>query len=438
MTQPVPDGADEIREYLAEHEVEVVQAWAPDIHGTMRGKRFPARSFVDGPLSGFHMAESVLCWTRSCQLYDDVAFSNSRTGYPDLLVVPDAATLRQVPWAPQRAVVLCHLAALNGAPIEVDPHAVLATQVKRAAELGYSSRMSMEYEFSLLEAGGQAAGSGNDCYAFGLPRIDAFLERLTVDLPKLGLSVEAAETEWGTGQLEITLEPDAALRAADQALLFKALVKDFARHQGLIATFMPKPFADQAGNGLHVNQSLWYDGHNVFDRDQAGFVGEEYLAGLVQSAGPLFVLGAPTINAYKRRAPGSFAPTTSTWSPSTRTVAMRGMFDRGPQRSRIEFRIPGADANPYLAAAGNLAAGLDGIRDSLTPPPAHEGDGYAIEEDALLLPATLEAALDAFEHQGEALGGAFLAHYSSVVRHEALEYAAVVTDWERDRYLEHG
>jgi glutamine synthetase len=430
--------AVESKSPLLEPRVEVVEVWAPDIHATPRGKRFPAALFATGPASGFNLADSVLCWTRNCELYDDVAFSNTTTGYPDLLVLPDLETMRQLPWAPERAVVLGRLVALDGDPLEVDPRQVLIRQLDAAARAGYDVLTSIEYEFSLLDANDQPVRVANECYAFGVAGIDDVLERLTIDLPKCGLPIEAAETEWGMGQLEVTMEPQPALRAADQAFLFKALVKDFARSRGLTATFMPKPFADQAGNGLHVNQSLWKDGHNVFDCTAAGFAGPAYLAGLIERSSQLFLLGAPTINAYKRRAPGSFAPTTSTWSEHSRTVAIRGMFGRGPEASRVEFRIPGADANPYLVVAGCIASGLDGVRRQLEPPPAQVGDAYAIAEPSLSLPSSLEAALAAFAVPDDVdLGYTFREHYASVVRHEALSYAAAITDWERARYLSH-
>jgi glutamine synthetase len=201
-----------------------------------------------------------------------------------------------------------------------------------------------------------------------------------------------------------------ALDAADNAVLFKFLVKDAAAHRGMLAAFMPKRAATEAASGLRVNQSLWLSGQNVFD-DAAGeeFVGEPYLAALWDTARSSFVIGAPTSEAYARRSPSS--------SANGRTVAIRGLFDRGPRASRIEFGLPGADANPYLVAAANLAVGLTGIEVRTLLP--SEARGYVVIEESLQLPATLSAAIAAFDddRMRAELGHGFVRHYAAVVSH---------------------
>jgi glutamine synthetase len=434
----VRDAAD-LRAYLSDNGIEIVEAWTPDIHGVMRGKRFPASGFPELAESGFHLADAILCWTRTCELYDDVAFSNFATGYPDLLVLPDPTTIVQLPWSPSTAVVLCRLATLDRAPIEVDPRTVLLRQVERLAAEGFDTRVAIEYEFTAVNAAAEPALDRVECYVFQPPNIGPFLESLTLDLVRLGVPVEASETEYGVAQLEITLHPAPALLAADQALMFKSFVKAAARRHDLVATFMPKPFADQAGNGMHLNESLWRGGRNAFDNGNADFVGTSYLGGLMAATRSLFLLGAPTVNSFKRRTAGTFAPTTSTWSSQSRTVGMRALFDRGPSSSRVEFRTPGADANPYLAVAGTLASGLRGILERMEPPPEYSGDAYTIDDQSLMLPASLEDAIEAFATSKVAreLGEPFVSHYTTVVRHEATDFGTAVTDWERQRYLHH-
>ncbi len=424
---------EQAADYLRSFDISLVEAWVPDIHGTPRGKRFPTELFLEEVTSeGFSLANSIFCWTRHCDLSDEIPFSNVATGYPDLRVVPDLTTLRAMPGSPGRAVVVCAAQTIEGDPIPVDPRAVLRKGLDDATEAGYEVVAAMEYEFTLLRPDGLPVSDINHNYAVQVPEVEPFLEAVTLELAGAGLPVEASELEWGTGQLEVTLQPEPALAAADQAFLFKHLIKGVACRHGLIASFMPKPDAQQAGNGLHVNQSLWRDGRNLFERGESG---AHYLAGLLEAAGTMLLLGAPTINAYKRLSPGSFAPTTNTWSSSSRTSAVRALFDRGPKASRIEYRIAGAEANPYAVLAGNLAAGMVGLRDETSPPPEYVGNSYLVTDERLQLPRTIEAALAEFSRADAYLGREFVEHYSAVVRREAVDFAAAVTDWERDRYL---
>lgn len=433
--------AHELRDFLSGHEVTTVEAWTPDINGVVRGKRFPVDEFVETVSTrGFHLADSILCWTRDCGLYEDIAFSNSESGYPDLTATPLLSTLALTPWRRGGAAVLCQVTTLEGDPIEVDPRTVLARQVEQLVTAGLRPKAALELEFYLLTEEGVPASKGNDCYAFVLPAaIERFLER-TEELKTFGLPVEATETEWGTAQLEITMRPTDAMVAADQAVMFKAAVKNIAHSILLTATFMPKPFRDQPGSGMHVNQSLRdASGENVFDRSRGdSIIRDHYLGGLVATGADFFLLGSPTVNSYKRITPGSFAPTTITWSKTSRTAAIRALFDRGDSESRIECRMPGADANPYLALSASLAGGLYGIRNTSSPPTELRGSAYRVQDEELMLPTTLPQAIHRFSESPssrEAFGEAFVAHYSTLTRHEASEFAAAVTDWEFRKYL---
>jgi glutamine synthetase len=373
-------------------------------------------------------------------MYDDIPYSNPQTGFPDLTVVPDLSTLRVMPWTETHAAVLGHISAMDSATIPVDPRHVLVEQIQAYTDLGIEPRCSLEYEFSLVEPNGEPTNLRHEGYDFVLPKkVAAFLDALVTQLVDFGLPVAVGHTEWGFGQMEVTLRPLPALLAADYSVMLKAAVKSIAHSMDLIASFMAKPFAAQPGNGLHINTSLWDDqDRNLFaDTDRYGDLAHHCLGGTVAATKELSLLGAPTINAYKRRTGGGMAPATLTWSSVSKTAAIRALFDRGPA-SRIEFRASGADCNPYLGLAGVLAQGMHGIRNEIPPPPELEGSGYAISDPSLLLPTSLRQALELFEASEvakEALGGAFVDHYAALVRHELTDFEAAVTDWELQRYL---
>jgi glutamine synthetase len=429
--------------YLDNHRVRVVEVWIPDINGAVKGKWYPVDSFKEFAPKGLTFPNALLSWTRDALMYNDIPYSNPTHGFPDLSVIPDLSTLRPMPWRESHAAVLCHLATTEGEPIAVDPRDVLLQQVNGLKGFGLEPRCALEYEFCLLERNGEPTNYRHEGYDFVLPdMIDRFLESLTVQLVDFGLPVAVGHTEWGTGQMEITLQPLDALAAADKAVMLKAAIKSIAHEMKLVASFMAKPFVDQPGNGLHVNLSLWEpNGNNIFaDWGKNSAPIERCVAGLVTTAAELSLLGASTINAYKRRTGGQFAPATSTWSRINRTAAVRALVDRGPS-SRIEFRGPSSDCNPYLGLAAALAGCLHGLRNDLEPPPELEGSAYDVEDSTYQLPTGLPQALDMFE-SSEAVqslvGKEFVHHYATLVRHEVTDFTQAVTDWERERYLRYG
>jgi glutamine synthetase len=431
---------DRWRAHLDEHRVKVVEVWIPDVNGSVKGKWYPVDSFREMAEGVITFPNALLSWTRDALMYDDIPYSNPGMGFPDLAVVPDLSTLRAMPWREGHAAVLCHIQTMEGEPIPVDPRQVLVRQVDSHAEFGLEPRCSLEYEFSLLDPNGAPTNLHHEGYDFVLPRtIDRFLDSLTVHLVEFGLPVAVSHTEWGFGQMELTLRPLPAAVAADRSVMLKAAVKSIAHEMNLVASFMAKPFADQPGNGLHVNVSLRdSEGQNVFaDSSTHAKLIDRYIGGLVATAGELSVLGASTINAYKRRTGGQFAPATATWSRTNRTASLRALLDRGAP-SRIEFRASGADCNPYLGLAAVLAGGLHGLREEVDAPPELEGSGYAVGDASLYLPMSLREALSLFVGSPTvkaALGEEFVSHYATLVGHEVSDFDAAITDWERERYL---
>jgi glutamine synthetase len=262
------------------------------------------------------------------------------------------------------------------------------------------------------------------------------LDEITIALESVGIQTEAAGTEYGPAQVEINLGYTDALAAADNTLYFKNAVREIARKHGYVATFMAKPWAGESGNSFHLHQSLWsLDGEtNLFDTDDQ--LGRRYLAGLQATARELQAIVSPTINSYKRFVEQSFAPINVTWGFDNRTAATRSLLGEG-SASRIEQRTGSADANPYLVAAVNIAAGLYGVDAELELGDSTDNDAYASTE-AQRLPSTLREALDAFEASTvarTALGDSFTDAFLVIGRHEVEIWEQAVTEWERDRYL---
>jgi len=265
-------------------------------------------------------------------------------------------------------------------------------------------------------------------------RQEPFVESVRETLRRYGLAVEACNPEAGPGQFEINLRAGPALQAADEAFLLKSAVKEVAARQGLLATFMAKPRSDWPGSSCHLHLS-------VGDGDGEGLspTMRHFIGGLLAGMAELSAVFAPTPNSYRRFVPYSWAATTATWSLDNRSAGLRAIC-RGDGATRIEHRQAGADANPYLAVAAALAAGLDGVGRACEPPAPIDGDVYALPDaTAPPLPATLAEATDLLDRSALArdwLGDDVVAHCVAMRRGELAAQAAAVTDWETSRYLE--
>ena len=258
-----------------------------------------------------------------------------------------------------------------------------------------------------------------------------------------GLPVEACNPETGPGQFELNIRYDNALKAADDAFVYKHSVKEIAAQHGLMASFMAKPRRDWAGSSCHVHQSLWApdDGPNVFFDHERGHglsqAGRYYAGGLLATMREFTALFAPTPNSYKRFTPYSWAGTSVSWSYENRSTGIRAIAE-GPAQARLEHRLPGADTNPYIVVAACLAGGLHGIEQKIEPPPAYEGDAYATSRFESV-PASLEDAVRLLEGSTvarEMLGEDFVRHYAVMKWFEAEKYRQQVSEWEIRRYVE--
>lgn len=378
----------------------------------------------------------------------------------DFLARPDPTTLVPVPYRARVAEALSDLVDDLGEPWDGDPRGRLKAQVAELGALGFEAHVALEAEFLLLQPTGEGGWVPADHgRMFTVDEIEArwdWSARLLDALATMGVPVHQFAREYGAGQYEVSLFPSDPVTAVDRFVLARQAVRGLARDEGLVATFMPKPYADLPGNGLHVHLSLWRpDGSDAIadPADPAGLnpTGLAAVAGLLAHAQGQAALGAPTPNSYKRLLPGSWAPAHVCWALGNRAALVR-IPGRGTSR-RLEYRSGDGSASPYLHVAGLLAAIVDGIRSGRAAPPpvtgdvGQWGDDEAAARGAARLPQSLGEALDALERDDALramLGPTIDDNYRAVKRYELACYddeagaagATEVTEWERATYLE--
>ncbi len=440
---------EELESAVADGSIDTVVVAFTDMQGRLMGKRLHAEFFVEEAIAerGVEACDYLLALDMEMDPVPGYALTNWETGYGDFVLRPDLATLRRIPWLEGTALVLCDLHSHDGEPIRPSPRQVLKGQVERARGLGFEPMFGSELEFYLFkETYAEAHAKGYSGLTPSVPYIldyhvlattydEPFIRQIRNGMQAAGIPVENSKGEAWPGQHEINFRFTDAVAMADNHTIYKNGAKEIAHLNGLSLTFMAKPHHEWIGSSCHVHSSLWRDGRNAFADESPEF--KHYLAGQIALLGKLAVFLAPTVNSYKRFAAESWAPTTLAWGHDNRTCGFRIVGHGGSVRT--ETRIAGADANPYLAFAALLAAGLHGIENELELPPPLEGNAY--ESDAERFPHTLRDAIAAFEGSTtarEALGDDVVDHYVTYARTEQRLFDAVVTDYERGRMFERG
>lgn len=442
---------DELRAAVTAGEVTDVVLALPDLMGRLQGTRIGGRHFVDSVLrEGFGACTYLLTTDLDMRVVAPAPELDPHgTGYGDMVLVPDPGTLRPLPWDPGTVLAIADARHPDGRAVSVAPRQALREQVDALATHGLTPYAGFELEFRVFEEDYAAAAErhwhaltpatrGNLDYALtGFGRLDPFGRRVRREMAAAGLEVESARGECAPGQYEIVFRYDEALACADAAAFYKTGVKQIAAQEGLAATFMAK-FDAHEGSSCHFHVSLRDEqGRSAFAGD--GTWGESALlrhalAGQLALLPELTLLFAPTVNAFKRLRPGGFAPVHAAWGRDNRLTALR--LAGAGQSLRVEHRVPGGDADPYLALAGILLAFRHGIEHQLEPSARTVG---APETGARTLPATLvEAAdlLDASEPARKGLGDALVDSVVAAARAEWDAFLDAVTDWERARGFE--
>jgi glutamine synthetase len=447
--------ASELEERARSGDIDTILVVFPDLQGRLVGKRVTGHFWCEQMKAGtdeIHACNYLLAVDSEMTVLSGYEFANWDKGYGDFALRPDLATIREIPWLERTALVICDLFdEETGEPIEVSPRRILQRQVERAAALGYSVLMASELEFFLFkESLDEAAAKGyanltphsqviEDYHILQTTRDEYVIRDIRNGMDGAGVPVEFSKGEAGKGQHEINLVYGDAVTMADRHVIYKNGAKEIAGQHGRAITFMAKYSMDEVGSSCHVHSSVWdADATKPLiwsDNEEHHFspVFRGWLAGSIAAGRELAWMFAPTVNSFKRYQPESWAPTALAWGHDNRTCGYR-VVGHGASY-RLESRIPGADANPYLAYAATIAAGLHGIEKGLKPPPRFDGNAY-VAPDVERVPWNLVEAIDAFRTSSialEAFGPEVHFHLLNTAEQEWLMFNRAVTDWERRR-----
>ena len=433
-------------------EIDTVIVAVPDVFGRLVGKRVTGQFFLDCVAEhGTHGCNYLLTVDIEMEPMSGFKLANWEKGFGDFALRPDLSTLRVLPWLPATALVLCDFRQPNGKPVEEAPRAVLKRQVDSLSQKRLICNIASELEFFLFNTSYHEAFVADyrnltpssdyriDYQTMQPARDEALFRSLRNGMAAARVPVESSKGEWGRGQHEINFTYAQPVPMADMHTLFKQGAREMAAQHDQAITFMAKPSATEPGNSCHIHASLWQSGKNLFwnaGKSAGSKLFRQFLGGLMKYSRELGYFFAPTINAYKRYQPASWAPTKLAWAFDNRTVGFR-VVGHGPS-FRIENRMPGADANPYLAFAATLAAGMAGVEEQLDCGEEYEGNAY-VDTDLPSLPKTLHEAADLLDRSQLArrsLGDAVVDFYAHTARLEVRAFDNAVTDWERHRYFE--
>jgi len=446
----------DLKAYVEQGEIDTVLVCFPDMQGRLVGKRVTGRFFLDKCIDEMHVCDYLLTVDMDMEPVPGYQAASWETGYGDFALKPDMRTLRRIPWLEATALVIADCVDHHGAEIPHAPRSILKRQLARVAEMGYVSKMGSELELYVFDETYESAREKRyrdlktagwyieDYHIFQTTKEEDLIRAIRNGMDGAGVPVEFSKGEWGPGQEEINLQYAEALEMADRHSIYKNGAKEIAYGQGKAVSFMAKWDYALAGNSCHVHSSLWDadDDMPLFSdpkaEDGMSALFRHYLAGQLALAREMTYFFAPYINSYKRFQAGSFAPTKAAWSRDNRTAGFR-IVGSGPA-IRVECRVPGADANAYLAFAATIAAGLHGIEEKLELEPALTGNLYEMEA-VRDVPKTLREALEALDGSTvlrKAFGDEVIEHYLHTGRWEQLEYDRRVTDWELMRNFERG
>jgi len=433
----------DIMRLVEEEDIEFIRLQFTDMFGTLKNVAITA--------SQLEKALDNKCMFDGSSIEGFVRIDES-----DMYLYPDLNTFEIFPWRPQHGKVarmICDVYRPNGTPFEGDPRYILKKVLKEAADMGYTFNAGPECEFFLFhtdDEGRPTTISHEKAGYFDISPLDLgenARRDIILTLEDMGFEIEASHHEVAPAQHEIDFKYTNALKAADNMMTFKLVVKTIAKRHGLFASFMPKPVYGVCGSGLHINMSLCKDGVNIFnDHNAPNGVSKEayqFIAGLMKHMKGMTLVANPIVNSYKRLIPGYEAPVYITWSEGNRSPLIRIPSTRGTNM-RIELRSPDPAANPYLLLASCLAAGLDGIKNELPITESVEGNIYEMSKQELeergieAIPSNLSKACHYFEDDAfmkQVLGEHVHAKYLDAKRKEWNRFREQVTEWEIDEYL---
>ena len=433
--------------------IDTVVVAMTDMQGRLTGKRIHGEHFLNEVLKhGTEGCNYLLAVDVDMNTVQGYEMSSWERGYSDFELAPDFNTLRLIPWQEGAALVLADVQWLDHSPVVASPRQILRKQIANLEKAGMQAMCGTELEFVVYKDSYEEAWNkayrdltpvnqyNVDYSILGGSRIEPLLREIRLGMAGAGMTVESVKGECNLGQHEIAFKYSDALSNCDQHVIYKNGAKEIAAEAGYALTFMAKP-NEREGNSSHIHLSFRGLNGELVMTDEAdkehgmSDLGRQFIAGQLAHMRELSILFAPNINSYKRYVPGSFAPTAIRWGRDNRTCAFR-LVGRGAGL-RLENRIPGGDVNPYLAVAGIIAAGLDGITKKMKLEPAFTGNAYV--SDSPRVPSTMNEALELWEKSAwvkETFGDEVQAHYANMARVEIAAYGKAVTDWELFRNFE--
>jgi glutamine synthetase len=417
----------------------------PDLHGISRSKTIPIAHALGYAERGLNMYGGTSVLDTRSDVVPGTLYHEER-GYGDQLLIPDPDSAAVLPWAEATGRLICDARWYDGTPLRATPRHVFREALEKARSMGFEPVIGSEFEFYLL-TGDTHEPLYEGYHIFNTVRNDYVptIRRILEAMPQVGVDIITSNCEYAGSQWEINFAPGRGLAGPDNAFTFKNGVKEMAKQDDLVATFMSKPWATSAGSGCHTHVSLVRSdtGDNAFgdDADPQGLnaTSRSFIGGLLKYARSIDAVVAPTVNCLRRRRRHTFSPTNISWGLEDRSALVR--VKGGPASSKhVEYRAPSAMSNPYLVGAALLQAGLRGIEEGLSAPEPSRPGVPAEEDDAFeKLPIELEESLDALEQEPAAkefFGEEFVTAYTTMRRYELSRLRDWVTDWERAEYLE--
>ena len=469
--------ADALAEQIRAEGLRTVRLIVVDQHGVPRGKALAPEVAIAAMRNGLDFSGAIYSLDSGNQVFVP-AFAagggfgiDEFTGFPDIVLVPDPATFRVLPWADRTGWMLCDTYFGNGQPMPLDGRGLMRRMLNQLGDAGFDYLAGIEVEYYIVKVDSDHITPENAGFTPPSPpvsvwqrgyqylsevRLDSVTSTLEVirdGLAAVGIPPRSMEDEWGPGQMEFSFSPIGGLAAADAVVLFRSAVKQICQRRGLLATFMCRPaLPNFFSSGWHLHESLIsrQDGGNAFasEDDWLSQTGRRFVAGLIEHSMPMTVFATPTVNGYKRYRPYSFAPDRVCWALENRGALVRVQGAPGDANSHVEMRMGEPAANPYLYMAANIAAGLDGMRRELDPPPPVEADPYTTQNP--MLPTSLADAIGALEKDTfyrEAFGDTLVDYllqmkksengrYEAAIAESPLADAGDVSDWEMREYFE--
>ncbi|MFN0219227.1 MAG: glutamine synthetase family protein [Hyphomicrobium sp.] len=442
---------DTLREWLRRHQIEEVDCAVPDIAGVARGKTMPAEKFVK--LDNIHLPISIFHQTITGDYVGFEEDGQALYAESDMMMTPDLSTMRPAPWASSpTAQVINDALWQSGEPVEIAPRNVLKRIVQLYRKEGWVPVVAPELEFYLTKTNpdpdyplepptGRSGRPGAGRQAYSLGAVDEY-DKIVDDIYDFSerqyLKIDTIIQEGGAAQLEINLLHGDPIDLADQVFLFKRTIREAAFTHNCYATFMAKPLANEPGSAMHIHQSVVdaKTGKNIFTSatGEPSPLFHHFLAGQQAYLPAAMCLLAPYVNSYRRLVPNGAAPINVEWGNDNRSAGLRVPFSPDNAR-RVENRLPGSDANPYLAIAASLACGYLGMKAALQPRAAVVGNAYRNDHQ---LPRGLLEALTEFEDSKDLhgiLGERFCHVYLALKRSEFEEFMRVISPWEREHLL---